>query len=198
MTIPSQTGAATHLMLERIGAAWPGIGVAVECGAWLGAGTVALARGLIEAGYAQPLHVFDRWRATRDEVRKAAAGGVTIREGDDLLPIWLDNVVPVYSNVRPVRTELSKLRWCGDPIAILVVDAAKREPAFSAMMGALVPALCPCAAVALLDYYYWMKWEGPRREQYLCQERWIKAHAAQFEHVEDVPGSSGAVFKFKG
>lgn len=196
--IPSQTGTRTHALLERIGREWPGCGVAVECGAWLGAGTAALARGLVAAGYDMPLYAFDRWQATRAEVRKAARAGVTISPGDDLLPAWRRNVSPIYGNLAAERVNLGRLTWSGNPIGILVVDAAKTEPHFSGMMGALVPALIPGAKVALLDYRYWRKWQGPWREKYQCQERWIAARAGEFEHVEDVPGECGAVFRFIG
>ena len=198
LAVPSQTNTATHGLLERIGRGWPGRGAAVECGAWLGAGTIALARGLVEAGYDLPLYVFDRWKATRQEVNKAMRAGVTVAKGDDLLPLWRRNVTPVYGNVRPVRTRLGNLQWDGGPIAILVVDAAKTEPQFSAMMGALLPSLMQGAAVALLDYWYWQRWHGPKRHDYQCQERWIEAQADQFEHVEDVRDACGALFRFKG
>ena len=195
--IPSQTDKGTQAMLERIGAAWPGYGVAVECGAWLGAGTVALARGLVAAGYDRPLFAFDRWRATRAEVWKAQRAGVVIVLGEDLLPAWRTNVTPVYADLRPRRVSLGHLVWQEGPITVLVVDAAKREPHFSGMMGALLPSLLPGAAVALLDYYYWRKWEGKRRQGYQCQERWIAAQGSEFEHVEDVPGDVAALFRYR-
>lgn len=196
MKIPTMTGAATHAALEAIGRAWTGRGVAVECGCWLGASTCALLRGLVAAGYDRPIYAFDRWVANASEVDKAGDAGMMVTLGENLLPIWHANVSRQYQNICPQRGELRRLDWSGRPIEILVVDAAKREPVFSHLMGQFGPHLVDGAWVALLDYFYWRKFDGAAADALRCQERWVSGQDGHWKMVTDLTGESGAIFRY--
>ena len=201
--IPTMSGPATLDTLEAIGKEWTAQGVVVECGCWLGAGSCALLRGMeyverTDSQWANTFYGCDRWRASASEVKKAAAQGVTLEEGEDLFPHWFQNIltVEILPWISFMPGELKELQWSGPEVEILVIDAAKREPAFSHLMGQFTPWLVKGAWVALLDYYYWRKFSGPRAEAYKAQQRYVAAHEDLFYHIVDISGESGAVFRF--
>ena len=54
-----------------------------------GATCAALASGLVEAGYDRPVYCFDRWKANRGQVRKAAErAGLSLRRWANLEPVF--------------------------------------------------------------------------------------------------------------
>ena len=193
--VPSMTGAEGLRQLEALGREWTGRGVAAECGCWLGASAMALLRGLVAAGYDRPFWAFDRWTANESEVRKAVAFGVRLEVGEALRPYWAQNAGSVYPYVEARRCELDALRWPGGPCELLAVDAAKREPAFSHVMGEFLPWLVDGAVVALMDYGYWRRFGGARAHAMRCQERWMDEHKTAFAFVRDISGC-GAVFRY--
>ena len=193
--IPSMTNAAAHRALETLGREWTGRGVAVECGCWLGASSVALLRGLVAAGYDRPFYGFDRWAANDSEVAKAADQGMTLAVGQDISTEWVMNALLVYPKLRARRGNLGAMRWDGGPVEVLVLDAAKREPIFSHVMGEFVPSLVDGASVVLLDYGYWRRFEGAQADALRCQERWVVAHEG-FEYLAPV-GEVGAWFRYR-
>jgi len=195
--IPSMTGPATHQALETTGRDWRGDGVAVECGSWLGASAVALLTGLTAAGYDRPFYAFDRWSANRSQVEKARAAGVTISVGQDLRPLFFANVGPVYGNIIATSCELSRMEWNGPEVEILVLDAAKRGQAFENVMAQFGGWLVDRATVALLDYHYWRKLPIAIANSFRNQERWVQARADRFTWEWDIPGESGAVFRYR-
>ena len=194
--IPSMTNAAAHLALDALGQHWTGRGVAVECGCWLGASSAALLRGLVAADYDRPFYAFDRWEANDSEVRKAGAVGVRLAVGEDLMGHWLANVAPVYGKLQPCRCDLAGLTWKHGPVEVLVMDAAKREPTFSHVMGEFVPHLVDGAWVVLLDYDYWLRFDGPQADALRCQERWMEGRGRDFRMVTPI-GVCGMVFRYR-
>lgn len=196
--IPSMTSASVLRFLTHLGAGWRGEGVAVECGSWLGASTVALARGLIIAGYDRPFHCFDRWRATRSEVTKAAQAGVDIRRAQNLEPLFRANVEPVYGNLNTHRGWIHEATWGGDPIEFFLLDAAKREPAFSTVLRTFGPSWIPGATVVcLMDYGYGQNLSPEHAEPYRCQREFVARHAKAFQLFRAFPGLSPRFFLYR-
>ena len=72
--IPSMGGRKLGPLLRRLACDAPNGTSIVEVGCWLGAGTAQLALGIKdrERPGEVSLHCFDRWRAQRSEVEKAA------------------------------------------------------------------------------------------------------------------------------
>ena len=130
-------GAELSSHLERF--ALESRGDVVEVGSWMGAGTVALARGISKTN--NSLYVYDRWRATEDEVRKAQAAGATIGLSEDLLPQVRRRVEKITPNAHFIQGEILDAKYSGSPIGLYVDDAAKTEKLFRYVTGLFAP-LC--------------------------------------------------------
>jgi len=196
--IPSMTAAVVLESLTKLGATWR-VGLAVECGSWLGATCAALAAGLVRAGYDRPIHCFDQWRATWSEVRKAGEAGVRIEPGQNLEPLFRANVTPTYPDLVTHRGPIQGAKWTGEPIAFFLLDGAKTEPAFSATLRTFGPSWVPgLTVVGLLDYFYWQKQIGPRlREHYRNQARFVETHEDSFRLMRGWYGLSSAIFRYE-
>ncbi|OFY64766.1 MAG: hypothetical protein A2Y71_06245 [Bacteroidetes bacterium RBG_13_42_15] len=183
--------------LRDIGRQWTGHGVAVELGSWLGATAVALLEGLVEVGYNRPFYCFDKWMANDEQVRKAQAAGVEIQYRQDLLPLFLENVKPVYNNIVPIKGRIpDKLRqYSGEPIEILLFDAPKREPVFTRAVNALRPFWIDGMVWGLMDYNFWQSRETDlEQEIYQAPVRWMNKHKGEFELMSDWSEESSSVF----
>jgi len=196
-TIPSMTSTSVLAYLRELGRQWTSAGVAVECGCWLGASCAALAQGLVEAGYNRPIYCYDRWTATRSQVRKAARVGVHLHNGQDLDHLFRANVSPYYKDLILIRGRIEHAKCPNAPIELFILDAAKTEPAFSAVMRQFGPHWIPgVTIVGLQDYGYWRKFEGPMRDQLRCQERFVTRFSDHFELMRDFNPLSPVFFRY--
>jgi len=183
--------------IERIGARWTGRGVAVECGSWLGRSFAHLCMGLRSAGYDREIHSYDRFEANDDEVEKAAAQGVELCAGQDTTSLFLENVMPYYSHVRAHRGRIERASWCGDPIEIFLIDAAKREAPFKATLRTFGPSFIPgVTIIGLMDFNFHRKKEPPRDEPYLYQHRMVKRLGEKLELMRDWVVKDPAFFRY--
>jgi hypothetical protein len=150
-----------------------GEGVIVEFGPLGGASTWALASGAPEA----TLHAYDLW-IYFDNLRDYFLGK-RLRRGQNVLPIFEDNIRPFRDRVRAHRGDLRRQRWHGAPIEIVFVDAAKTPECLLHMFREFFPCVvrggwivwqdyvsstCPWIHIALEelgDYFeYWDSPEG--------------------------------------
>lgn len=198
--IPTMLSQKVRDHLRTVGASWTGQGDAVECGAWLGGGTAALADGLSAAGYNRTLHVYDRWEANKEEVSKAAAAGLAIYDKQDIEPIFRDFVHPhCQFDVETYRGRIDQAVWCGGPIEIWLLDAAKREGPFYGALKAFGPSWIPgVTTVGLLDFGFYRSFgDDPKAELYLEQKAFIDRFRDRFEVVKDFqPGDSPVFFRY--
>ena len=199
--IPTMLSGEVREYLAELGAGWSGAGYAVECGAWLGGGTAALADGLSWANYDRPLCVYDKWTANREEVGKAKAGNVHVAQGQNLEPIFRDLVTPycVGFDLKTYRGWIEKSSWCGHPIEIWLLDAAKREGPFYGALKTIGPSWIPgVPTVGLLDYGFYRKFgDDPKGELYLEQVAFMDRFSDRFELIQDFgPDDSPAFFKY--
>ena len=190
-SIPSMGGAELSSQLERF--ARESRGSAVEVGSWMGAGTIALARGI--SATKNHLYVYDRWRATEEEVRKAKTAGVSIQSSDDLLPQVRKHVLEVARNVSFIQGEITDAKYAGGPIGLYVDDAAKTEKLFRYVTGLFAPQWLDGATVVLMDFYHYRK----GGERFRFQERVISAFPESFEKItlENSQELSGAAFSYR-
>lgn len=156
--IPAMTPKVVHNYLYRIGQEYTGQGVAMELGCWLGATARSLLQGLREAVYTMPFFCYDRWQANEEQVIKAKEQGVAIRNKQDLLPLFLNNIQPIYKNIIARKGNLpERLKtYPGYPIEICIFDAPKTNPTFIECIKALIPYWIPgVTIVGLLDYHWY-------------------------------------------
>jgi hypothetical protein len=200
--IPAMTPDFVHEYLEEIGRGWSRQGCAVELGSWLGATAAALLKGLVQAEYDRPMYCYDRWQANRPEAEKAARQGVKVKEGQDLRPIFQDNVHRVYRNVWAIKGNIGKMKWIGVPIEICLFDAPKRNPVFSHAVKQLSPWWVPGVTIlGLLDYTFYDRYElDPRkRELFKIAYKFINRQPECFTFLKSWPGKcSCAFFRFEG
>ena len=181
--IPAMTPQCVHDYLRELGSKWMGKGVVIELGSWLGASAHPLLEGLKEAGYDRPFYAYDRWQANLEQVVKAKNQGVIIQEGQDLLPLFLKNVTPVYNYIYPTRGAISTTiqTYPKEPIEICLFDAPKQEPIFTDAVRALSPYWIPGVTVlGLLDYYFYLSIEGRMREKFKAPVNFIEKHWDSF------------------
>jgi len=195
-TIPAMTSSAVWGRLEEIGAGWQGLGAAVECGSWFGASACALARGLVHAGYDRPLYLFDAWQLNQSEVIKARAAGFEVRFNQDIEAICRANVQAVYPRVETHKGAIQKARWTPEPIEIFVLDAVKRDPAFSTVMAKFVRHCVPGAIIVMLDFHYWKHAPAHNREAFMAQLGWAQKWCSEMGNLEDMGGLPGTSAQF--
>jgi hypothetical protein len=199
--IPEMTPDSVHEYLREIGSQWTGKGVAIELGSWLGASAAPLLEGLVKAGYDQPFYSFDKWRCNDEQVLKSAAQGLHLVFGQDLRPIFLSNVTPIYSNIVTCKGDIrgTLKEYSKKPIEICLFDAPKREPVFSVAINALKNYWIPGVTIlGLLDYYFYLSREGKERDPYLAPVRFIEQYKDHFVKIKewDPKDNSCAFFKY--
>lgn len=147
----------------------------VEVGSWLGAGTQYLAK----AG--RELHVYDRWQASKQEVRKAARFGITLTEGQDTLPL-VEVLVP-GDHVHFHKGLLSEATYSGPTIGLYVDDASKTH--WHRISRIFSPHFREGTVLMMMDYHY-----PPCR---VIREA-MQAHEMVEERLDD---TSTAVFRWR-
>jgi hypothetical protein len=190
--IPAMTGPAKLGLLHELGSQWTGRGVAVECGSWLGATCAALATGLVKAGYDETIYCYDRWRASAQEVEKGSRKGIELALGQNLEPLFRRHVKPFYPKVATFRGKIHRATWCGKPIEIFLLDAAKKDPRFSKTLRIFGPSwISGVTIVAFMDIYlYRRRTDEQEIHDLKCQERFLESYPKSFEYMHDLGGSS--------
>lgn len=188
--------------ISGISTQWTGKGVAVEMGCWLGGTTLSALSGLITAGYDKKYYCYDRWKATRGEVARAKKYGIELKQGEDILEMFTDNVLNMYSNIHIFKGEISESikHYPGEPIELCFFDAPKKNPVFRQCVQALSPHWIPgVTVVGFLDYYQYMKFGGTQREQLKAPVRLIENNPDSFIEMKDFwPDASCAFFLYQG
>lgn len=174
-------------------------GAVVECGSWLGASIAPVAQALADSDSDVEIHCYDRWQASASEVRKAREQGVTIDEGQDLLPLFLDFVGDIYEPIITHKTDALDAEWGGGDIELYIDDMNKKPRQFKHAMETFGPHWIPGeTVVVLMDYQFYKDRDSTierRRDQ--CQRDFIEAHPSAFESIIDFEGLSGVAFRYE-
>ena len=190
-----------HDYLYQLGRHWTGRGLAMELGCWLGATSVPLLQGLVNAGYDKAFWAFDRWIANDEQISKAAKFGVTITKDQSTLDNYINNTIPIYNKVKTVKGDLPDTLQAFDkkPIEICIFDAPKSNPIFINSLRALEPYFIPNVTVlGLLDYHFWKSQKKRKRKIYYEPVKFIEQNPDTFEFLKDWPGlCSCAFFKYE-
>lgn len=192
--LPSQGGVEIGAWLERYAARVPDGSAIVELGSWLGGGTTYLGLGAKWNG--SPIYVYDRWKATRQEVDKAAKYGIELKPGQNTLPLVQRTLRPFYQKIFFQQGDIRQARWNGRPIGLYVDDATKVDSIWRHAMQTFKPSFIPGETiVVLMDYHF----DEKAGENYAAQKRYMADHSSEFELLEErMAGTTVAVFRYLG
>lgn len=194
--IPAMTPPVVHDYLREVGRAWKQQGVAVELGSWLGATAVPLLEGLVEAGYDRPFYAYDIWTANEEQVLKARKEGVSLTVGQNLLPLFADNVERVYLNNKYNRGYINAtiLKYPKKPIEICLFDAPKCNPTFENAVRGLHEYWIPGVTIlGLLDYYFYK--DRPLKDgRFLTPVKFMEKNKGCFTKLAEWPDQCSCVF----
>ena len=193
-TFPSQGGVEIGQWLEKYASEVPKGSAIVEVGCWLGAGTAHLALGAMYSG--APIHCYDRWTATEQEVAKAERFGVNLWEGQDTLPLVMKNLDRFDAEIHYHKGSIKELAWKGQPIGLYVDDATKIEPLWLHAMDVFGPHFVPRETyLILMDFRFYEK----AGDKYAAQRDYMAEHSQSFQLIEDrLADTSAALFKYNG
>jgi hypothetical protein len=150
MTIPAMTSDAERDYYYFLALKHAGKGAIIELGAWLGAGTAAMAKGIKESGKDSKVHSYDRFRwDPRSHGPKSNGLRVT-----DLFTTYKKNLGELLAFVDPHKGEIESYSWSGEPIALMVCDAPKRLKPVAHVLSTFGPYLMPGATMAWQDFCY--------------------------------------------
>lgn len=187
--------------LIDIGEAWSLQGVAMELGCWLGASSAALLTGLNRAGYDYPFYAFDMWEANRQQVNQGRE--IVTHVGQDMLRLYKKNIEPMVNNKlltykgRMPQT-LESVDLSNVLIEVLVLDAPKSEPVYTACIRALHKYWIPGVTIlCLLDYNFYQRKEGVEREKLLAPVNFMIRNEGCFSSIHQKEGESAAFFRYE-
>ena len=199
--IPAMSPPEVHAYLKEIGRGWTGQGVAMEVGCWLGATSAPLLEGLVDAGYDRTFWAFDRWRANDSEVVKAAEQGVEIHLGQDIAPLYQDNVKPIYKGIHQVKGPVPHRfsSYTGDLIELCMFDAPKKNPVFRECIEFVGQYFIPGVTVlGLMDYYFYRSRRDVQKKddwvKFLAPVKFIETYSDHFTMMREFPDNGSCVF----
>lgn len=197
--VPTMGGWSASFSLYTAAHNLSGEGCVVECGTWLGSSVIPVIWGLKDAGLSVPVHCFDTFSATEDQIGKAKPYGVTLKVGQDLLPIVLANL-PKYDEFFAHRGLARDGEWVGRRIELYIDDCNKQIAHFIPAMKKFAPYWLPGKTlVVLMDYHFD---ESPRwtteeqREVYRAQKNFVARHPNSFKSLGRVKNSTIEFFLF--
>ncbi|NNK67585.1 MAG: hypothetical protein HKO95_12725 [Rhodobacteraceae bacterium] len=134
-----------------------GAGAIVDLGCFAGGSTAPLAEGCRRAGRTQPIHAYDRFRAS-ENVKAAVlySAGIAPFEGKDILPLTQRLLAPWEAEITLHPGDIKDQDWPSDPIEVLCVDAAKTAETADSIAAKYFPALIPGRSVVVQqDFLHW-------------------------------------------
>ena len=195
--IPSMGGKKIGSFLQEIARDAPPETSIVEVGSWLGSGTSYLALGNLERNIPLPMHIYDMWEATADEVEKAEErNGLKLEIGQDTLPLTKEFLAPFDVPIRFHKCDINEAGWNRDPISVYVDDAAKNSFTFDHVLRTFGPHWIPgVTIVVLMDFNYWKK-SGSRDHK--AQKKFVDCYVNHFERLPGGPmnGTTGEAFRY--
>ena len=159
----------------------------VELGPYVGRSTVALAAGLRNSadrnGRLVSVDCFE-WNTwalentfentirglTEAQRVRLAPEQLQPQENDSFLPLFEVFTEPLQSSIQCENAKLETYQWCGDPIDVLMIDAAKSWPTLDQIVRQFFPSLIDGAVVIHQDYkHFYTYWLHPVTERMLEQ-----------------------------
>lgn len=170
-----------------------GEGAIVDLGCWLGASTIAFAKGLQESDCAKlrnsKIHSFDlfKWDASMDMFLNNTP--LQFAPGDSFLEEYLRQIEPWKDQVQVYEGDLRHFPWQGGAIEFLFIDAMKSWELTTSIIQQYFGSLIPGRSIVYHQDYaffgsFWIHLSMYRLKDY-------------FEPIWDVPQSWGYVFRLK-
>ena len=178
-----------------------GNGCIVECGAWLGSCTAAMALGLADKKSTIPIHTFDYFKARGQdgEVLKAMNAGVELVDGQDTLKVVKKYIKPLYRNVVYHKGYIMDFKW--DPknkIVFYVDDMNKHPKSFIHALNTFGPAWIPGKTlIALMDFHIYKRPYHANRKTGIYQSKFIKKYKNHFKLIRDFEDKKNTAVIFK-
>jgi hypothetical protein len=178
----------------------------VELGAWMGCSTVAMATGLRQSSdpggklVTIDRFVWDEWAVANEAAKTIAAlssdqrarlseSDLNPQVNDSFLPIFRACTEPLKESIEAIDANLDDYQWTGEPIDVLMIDAAKSWETLDQIVRQFFPCLVDGAVVIHQDYKHWQcHW------LHIVCERMIERGVLSF--AENVPGFCTHGFRF--
>ena len=134
-----------------------GAGAIVDLGSFVGGSTACFAQGRARARGKQPVHAFDRFRASETVKEKLIyPTGFPKFVGDDILPLSRAMLAPFRPAVEFHKGEIEEQVWDAGPIEILAIDAAKTAGSTDRIAEIFFPHLIPGRSLVVQqDFLHW-------------------------------------------
>ncbi|BAU12750.1 hypothetical protein LEP3755_32810 [Leptolyngbya sp. NIES-3755] len=170
-----------------------GEGAIVDLGCWLGASTIALAKGLQHSDRTEvrnsKIHSFDlfKWDASMDMFLNDTS--LRFASGESFLEEYLKQIEPWKDQVQVYEGDLRDFPWQGGAIEFLFIDAMKSWELTTSIIRQYFGSLIPGRSIVYHQDYsfygtFWIHLSMYRLRDY-------------FEPIYDVPNAWGYVFRLK-
>lgn len=171
--------------------AWTGEGRIVDLGCWLGATTMALARGVMDRPYLKLILAIDRfiWETWMDPVAKAIGLEKVYAPGRCFYHDTEDYLSPYSEVVELVQSDLLEYQPSLEPIEFLFVDAMKSWELANAIASKFFPLLIHDKAYVVMQDFCYPNVIHATNHLVMWQLR------ESLKPVHHVPDSSSVVFK---
>jgi hypothetical protein len=160
------TSLSEQLFYAEVGAASVGkAGAIVDLGCWLCSTTISLARGVrmgcAEKSQARPgkIYAYDKfvWEPWMDQFLPMVS--CDYREGDSFLPEARRRMKEYADLVELIQADLTRYRWEGGAINVLLVDAMKNKELVQEIAMSFYPHLVTGAVLIHQDYkHFYTPW----------------------------------------
>ncbi len=170
----------------------------IEIGSWLGAGTAQIMISMINHGKDRSiLHVYDRFRATGSEIKKAKKCNVKLKPAMNTLPIVKNNLAPFSKLVNHEfhRGDALDIVYKDGEIGVFIIDTAKRANSFTAVMNQFQKFFVPGETICFfMDYYYYLHRPDDGLE---FQEQFIR-NSGKYTELEKHESLSCSIQRYDG
>ena len=196
-TIPSMGGERLAKFFKYHASKAPDGSALVELGTWLGSGTLPLIQGVASSARDVEVHSYDDFVIRGNEVDKAALYGVSLKDGQDSLPLvkkWLSGYkVKLHLH----KGEITETKWNKRPIYMYIDDACKYKDNFLKALRIFSPYWIPGQAlIVLMDFFFYLK--RPQDEGLKFQKEFMDSHADNFKCIYENQGICTAIFRYQG
>ncbi len=148
-------------------------GAIIDLGSFVGGSTACLAQGRARAERQQPIHAYDRFRAS--ETLKESMiypTGFPRFVGNDILPLSRAMLAPFRPAVKFHKGEIEDQIWDNGPIEILAIDAAKTAASTDRIAQIFFPHLVPGRSLVVQqDFLHWKVPWVPAQMEWM--DRWF-------------------------